>query len=103
MSPIEAALLVALMVLPFHLFIQYYLSRLENPRHIRASGVVVEAECAFARHGELIGEYCGHAIYADVEFMGMVYRFDRIAPRSYRHNVVARELYLDPGLVYITD
>lgn len=36
-----------------------------------------------------------------VLFMGMRYRFDRVAEPSYR--VRSRELLLPPGLVYVTD
>jgi hypothetical protein len=39
--------------------------------------------------------------------MGMEYRFDRIvdlrASRRTRESLSPRELFLDPGLVYITD
>jgi hypothetical protein len=32
----------------------------------------------------------------------MVYRFDRIEA-GYRHRVAARELFVEPGVVYITE
>lgn len=34
---------------------------------------------------------------------GMVYRFDRVEPPGYCDRVGPRELYLEPGLVYVTD
>jgi hypothetical protein len=102
MSPIEAALLVAALALPFHLAVLWQLSRLSDPRHIRASGVVIRRE-EILEHGEVIGRYAGRDIYRTVHFMGMEYRFDRVARPSYRDYISARELFLEPGLVYVTD
>lgn len=101
MSPIEAALFVALFVLPFHFAVQYHLARLEDPAYIRREGVVIVRESALSGHEGCLGEYQGHKIWASVTFMGMTYRFSRIAKPSYR--VRRRELYLEPGLVYLTD
>lgn len=103
MSPIEAALLVALVALPFHFAVQHQLARLEDPAYIRRKGVVIVKESALAGHAGCIGEYNGHEIWATVTFMGMTYRFSRVAPPSYRGNIHERELYLEPGLVYLTD
>jgi hypothetical protein len=65
--------------------------------------VTIERETAVVRRGEIVGSYWGRDIHAEVVFMDMVYRYDRIAPRSYRLSVGPRELYLEPGLVYLTD
>jgi hypothetical protein len=35
--------------------------------------------------------------------MGMVYRFDRILEPRRKERLAAGELYLEPGLVYVTD
>jgi hypothetical protein len=51
----------------------------------------------------VIGEYRGREIYAWVVFMGMRYRFDRVAQRAYRDWVAEGELFLEPGLIYVTD
>jgi hypothetical protein len=55
------------------------------------------------RHSEPIGRYEDHEIWGSVTFMGMRYRFDHIAGASERERISARELYLPPGLVYVTD
>ena len=101
MSPIEAALFVALFILPFHFAVQYQLARLEDPAYIRREGVVIVRESALMDHAGCLGEYKGHEIWATVTFMEMTYHFSRIAKPSYR--VRPRELYLEPGLVYLTD
>ena len=102
MNALEAAALVLLLMLPLHLYVQRELRRLSDPDHIRDSGVALENDKAVERRGEVVGFYWGCEIYAEVIFMGMVYRFDRIAPQAYRHQVGPRELYLEPGLVYLT-
>jgi hypothetical protein len=35
--------------------------------------------------------------------MGMEYRFHRVQDRRKREDLAPRELYLEPGLVYVTD
>jgi hypothetical protein len=102
-NALETAALVLLLMLPLHFFVQRELRRLSDPRHIRAHGVTIEHDALVARCGEIVGSYSGCDIYAEVVFMNMVYRFDRIAPQSYRHSVGPRELYLEPGLVYLTE
>ena len=103
MNALEAAALVLLIMLPLHLLVQRELRRLSDPGHIRAHGVTVESDTVIERRGDIVGSYWGRQIHAEVIFMGMIYRFDRIAPQSYRYRVGPRELYLDPGLVYLTD
>jgi hypothetical protein len=103
MNALEAAALVLLLMLPLHLFVQRELKRLSDPRHIRAHGVTIERDALVERRGEIVGSYWGCDIYAEVVFMNMVYRFDRVAPQNYQHRVGPRELYLEPGLVYLTD
>jgi hypothetical protein len=102
-SPLEAALLAAVVALPFYLLVRWELGRLADPAYLRAHGVAIRSEKAIERRGTVIGSYCGREIYSEVGFMGMVYRFDRVAPRSYCDRVGARELFLEPGLVYLTD
>jgi hypothetical protein len=44
----------------------------------------------------------GRSIWGSVTFMGMEYRFDHVVPASHRERLAPGELYLEPGLVYIT-
>lgn len=101
MSPIEAALLVAALALPFHFAVQWQLGRLSNPRYLRKHGVVICREDVVQYSDEVIGSYRGCAIHESVIFMGMRYRFERIASPSCE--IKTRELLLAPGLVYVTD
>lgn len=101
MSPLEAALLIAGLALPFHFFLQWQLGLQCDPRYLRRHGVVIRREEIIERSGEVVGHYRGRDIPAELRFMGMTYRFSGIVPGSYR--VHARELLLAPGLLYLTD
>ena len=103
MTPLEAGALVALLVLPCHVAVQYQLARLADPAYVRREGVVVVRMSAVEAHAPAIGTYLGHEIWRSVTFLGMVYRFQRVAPASYAARIGPRELYLEPGLVYVTD
>lgn len=103
MSPIEAALLVVIVALPFHIAVLVALSRLDDPTYIRRKGVVIVKESALTAHSGSVGLYQGHEIWETVTFKGMTYRFSRVARPGYRQRIHERELYLDPGLVYLTD
>lgn len=101
MSPLEAALLVVILVLPFHLLIQWQLGLQSDPRYLRKHGVVICREEILERTGETVGHYRGRDIPAVVVFMGMHYRFAGVVQPAYQ--VKSRELVLAPGLLYITD
>lgn len=102
MNPLEAAVLVALCALPFHFLLQYELAKLRDPRYLRVNGIVIVEASALQSHARAIGTYAGRPIWESVTFMGMVYRYDRMAPRSYCNRVGPHELYMEPGLVYVT-
>lgn len=101
MSPLEAALLIAVLVLPFHLFLQWQLALQCDPRYLRKHGVVIRREEILEGCGEVIGRYCGRDIPSALVFMGMQYRFAGVVPFAYR--VKSCELLLAPGLLYRTD
>ncbi len=101
MNPLEAALLIAALALPLHGLVLWQLGRLEDPAYLRRHGIVVVRESALDGHTGSLGEYAGHAIWSTVTFMGMRYRFDRIARPQDKEKTGPGELYLDPGLVYI--
>jgi len=101
MTPLEAAALVALLVLPFHGLVLWHLDRLQDPKYLRAHGIVVVRESAFQGHTKQIGSYSGHAIWEFVTFMGMTYRFDRVARPQDKEKTGPGEIYVDPGLVYV--
>src|SRR5687767_6629346 len=99
-SALDAAVLTLILALPLLWLVQREVANLSDPRYLREHGVVILSEGALQAHSEPIGEFRGHPIWASVRFMGMEYRFDRVAERSARHRLSPRELFLDPGLVY---
>lgn len=103
MNALEAVVVMALIVLPLHLAVQHQFDLLVDPRHIRRKGVVIVKPTTLQDHAESIGTYKGSEIWASVTFMGMHYRFKRIVKPSYAGRIGARELYLDPGLLYRTE
>lgn len=100
---LEAALVVIFLALPIYWIVRWELERLEQPAYLRQHGVVIVSEHALQGHSGSIGEYRGHPIWASVRFKGMDYCFARIIDRRKREQIGARELFLEPGLVYVTD
>lgn len=104
MNGFESVLFAAVMALPVYLIMQWEKVRLSDPGRMRSFGAATARDEVRADEGtEIIGSYDGGAIYASVRYMGMLYRFDRVVPASYRRRVQPRELFVDPGLLYVTD
>lgn len=99
MNALEAAALIALLMLVFHLLLQREFGRFAQ--QLRKSGVAIEHEGFLEARGEVIGSFKGRDIYAWVAYLGMKYRFDRTVPRC--RDVGEGELFLEPGIVYVTD
>lgn len=85
---------------PLHWVVMRELRLLEDPRHLRDSGVVILRAEAIEWFGEVIGRFADAPIYASLVFKGMRYEFDCVAPAG--HRVGEKELYLAPGLLYRT-
>jgi hypothetical protein len=100
---LEAVLLILIMALPFHWLVLREFDRLTDPAYLRRQGVVIVVEDALQARSEPIGRYMGQPIWATVTFMGMQYRFDHVIDRRKRDSIAPRELFLEPGLVYVTD
>ena len=92
-----------MLFLPFHCLVQWQLRRLEDPAYLREHGIVVVREEVLEYRAEAIGEFMGRPIWRTVTFKGMVYRFSRVTKPKNRDRIRPHELYLDPGLVYVTD
>ncbi len=76
--------------------------RQSDPRYLRNQGIVIVRASALDEVADVIGHYDGCDIYRYVVFRGMRYDFSRIVPRACKDAVGPRELYLEPGLVYVT-
>ena len=103
MTPIDAVLVLLVLALPLHWLVLRQFDRVCDPAYLRKQGVIVVLERALQARSEPIGQYMGQPIWATVTFMGMVYRFDRVTERRKRERIGPGELFLEPGLVYVTD
>ena len=103
MAPLEAAALVMLLAWPLHWAVQRELRRLTDPAYLRAHGVVIVRPRAVTLDAAVVGTYRGEPIAAGLTFKGMRYRFDRVIPRRERERIGPGELYLEPGLIYVSD
>jgi hypothetical protein len=102
-SPLDAALLVMILALPLFWLVLRELDRLDDPAYLRRQGVVIVLDRVLEARSAPIGEYMGRPIWATVTFMGVQYRFDHVIERRRRDRIEPRQLFLEPGLVYITD
>ena len=103
MSPLDSGVLIALLAAGFHWLVRRELNKLDDPGYLRRNGVVIVAPAALEAHSAPIGRYRDSEIWGSVTFKGMLYRFDHVARAQERERLNARELYLEPGLVYVTD
>lgn len=78
------------------------LERWESPEYFRRHGVIIRHVEALDRTGEVVGRYLDAPIYASLGFQGMVYEFAGVVPERYQQRIDENELYLEPGLLYVT-
>jgi len=102
MSPLEALVVILLVALPWWWLVHHEIDKLSDPAYLRDHGVVIVSETVLQEHSAPIGEYMGHPIWGSVRFMGMEYRFDHVQDRRARERLAPGELFLEPGLVYVT-
>jgi hypothetical protein len=103
MTPLEAAALVAALILPLYWLVWRELDRLADPQYLRDHGVVIVRDSALQAHSDSVETYRGRMIWGTVTFMEMVYRFDHITQPRDRERIGRGQLYLEPGLVYVAD
>jgi hypothetical protein len=102
MSALEALVVILVVALPWWWLVHREFAKLTDARYLRDHGVVIVSERVLQARSAPIGEYMGHPIWGSVRFMDMDYRFDRVVDRKAREQL-PRELFLEPGLVYVTD
>jgi hypothetical protein len=89
-------------LLPLHMLLMREFDRWMHAENIRREGVIVRRFDALDDASEVIGSYRGANIHRTVTFHGMRYEFSGVFPPG-RHGALHRdELYLDPGLLYIS-
>jgi hypothetical protein len=101
MTPVDAAIMILALALGLLRIVCWQLDK-AAAEDLRRCGVVIVRERVLEACSQPIGEYLGHQIWRTVTFRGRVYEFDRIQPRSRCEALAAGELFLDPGLVYVT-
>ncbi|NTV10598.1 MAG: hypothetical protein HGA47_07465, partial [Zoogloea sp.] len=74
-----------------------------TPEYWRRVGVVVRRPEALQERFEVIGRFQDHEIYAAVRFQNRIYKFERVAPATYKSFMRGGELFLEPGLLYVMD
>lgn len=89
--------------LPPYLVMKAELRRLRSPQYLREAGVLIRRLAVLDAVAEVIGRYNGAEIYRYVVFKGMRYEYDHIVPTHLPREVHERELFLDPGVVYLTN
>jgi hypothetical protein len=88
---------------PFLWLVWRHVGQLEDPAYLRTQRVVVVSDRVIERRSAPIGHSLGSPIAGSLTFMGMRYRFDSVIAACERENIAAGELYLEPGLVYVTE
>ena len=102
MTPLEAVLVPLAIALPLLWMVRFEMDRLADPDYLRRHGVVIVAERALESRSNPVGSYMGATVWGTVTFKGMVYRFDHVTRPEQREAIGPGELYLEPGLVYVT-
>jgi len=96
------ALVVAAAVLPPYLIMHIEFRKLGSRDYLLETGVFILKLAALDTVAEVIGRYNGADIYRYVVFKGMRYEYDHIVPPYLPREVHERELFLDPGVIYVT-
>jgi hypothetical protein len=97
------ALVVAATVVPAYLIFNAELRKLRDPTYLREAGVFIRTLNALDAVAEVIGRYNGADIYRYVVFKGMRYEYDHIVPSGLPRQVRENELFIEPGVIYVTD
>lgn len=99
---LTAAVCFGVGFLPVVWVLRKELSLLSDPANLRRYGVIVRRFDALDSVAETIGRYRDSDIYQYVTFKGMRYDFERIVLLPRLFNVGPNELYIEPGVLYVT-
>ena len=102
MLVLSCVLIMLAIALPLHWAVMHQLERCESAEYFRRYGVIVKHPAALDAAAEVVGSYCGAAIHRSVTFKGMVYEFAGVVPPRYQRRIDENELYIEPGLLYVT-
>jgi hypothetical protein len=79
-----------------------HLRLLHDPSYLLRYGVIVRRFEALDNVAEIIGRYRDSNIYRYVTFKGMRYDFERVVPIPRFFQIGPNELFVEPGIVYVT-
>lgn len=102
MDAVYCILLVLALALPMRWAVLRQLDHAESPEFFRRHGVIIKRLEALDAIGEVVGRYLDAPIYHSLGFKGMKYEFAGVVPAGYKRRIDENELYLEPGLLYLT-
>jgi len=98
---LAVALVLGLSYLPVLLLLHRHLALIRDPSYLLRYGVIVRSFDALDGVAEIIGRYRDSNIYRYVTFKGMRYDFERVVPVPRLFRVGPKELFVEPGIVYV--
>lgn len=102
MDAFYCIVIVLALFLPLHWLVVTQLERWERPEYFRRNGVVIKHLEALDTPPIVVGRYLDAPIYGSLSFKGMVYEFAGVVSDHYQRRIDENELYLEPGLLYVT-
>jgi hypothetical protein len=89
-------------LVPLHMLMAHEFHRWQRELSARRHGVIVHRFDALDDASEVIGVYGGVQIHRTVTFQGVQYEFHGVASSGEQGKLRRDELYLDPGLLYVS-
>ena len=102
MDAVYCILLVLALALPLRWAVLRQVEHADSPEFFRRHGVIIKRVEALDAVGEVVGRYLDAPIYGSLGFKGMKYEFACVVPPTYKRRIDRNELYLEPGLLYLT-
>jgi len=99
---LKLAFFMLCVLVPLHMLMAIEFHRWQRAVASRRRGVVVHRFDALDDASEVIGNYGGVEIHRTVTFQGVQYEFFGVAPSGDGGRLRRDELYLDPGLLYVS-
>jgi hypothetical protein len=99
---LKLAFYILCVLVPLHMLMAHEFHRWQRELAARRHGVIVHRFDALDEASEVIGSYGGVEIHRTVTFQGVQYEFFGVAPSGRSARLRRDELYLDPGLLYVS-
>lgn len=99
---LKLAFYILCVLVPLHILMAHEFHRWQRELSARRHGVIVHRLDALDEASEVIGLYSGVEIHRTVTFQGVQYEFFGVAPAGGQGKLRRDELYLDPGLLYVS-